>query len=247
MQTTSVFIKLEENIEKEMVKLAKKLPVAAWVEKPEQNGFGIKSLAIVIGETGDLNNYPNPACVWARFGCRPYEYNGKVLMGATWKSGREGSLPADEWEKFGYSPRRRSIAYLIGENLQKLNFINNNGEGVIAEDDRETYITDDRDVTNDEAGECETDYSRVPGPYRARYEEARAVFYNHHCDHWRWKDCPRCKGHGNVEGKRCPTCGGCGKSCERAHLHGMLMAAKRLLRNLWIEWTGNDNGGWKKK
>jgi hypothetical protein len=108
-------------IEKAMVKLAKQLPAATWAQEPEQRGFGVLSLAIIAGECGDLANYANPAKVWKRMGCAPFESRGKTFMGATWKSGKEGSLTAEEWSQFGYSPRRRSIAYVMGENLVKQN------------------------------------------------------------------------------------------------------------------------------
>ena len=39
-------------------------------------------------------------------GCAPFESDGVMRMGATWKS--KGGLSAAEWETFGYSPRRRS-------------------------------------------------------------------------------------------------------------------------------------------
>lgn len=118
------FETMQKALEKEMLKVAEKLPIAKWVSQSNQKGFGLLSLAIVIGETGDLANYANPGKVWRRLGCAPYTKDGKTLMGATWRSGKEGKLHAIDWEEFGYSPRRRSIAYVIGENLLK-----QNGEG----------------------------------------------------------------------------------------------------------------------
>src|ERR1051325_5769203 len=111
----------QAKLEKAMKKAAQRLPVAKWVEQEEQRGFGLLFLAIVIGETGDLARYANPAKVWRRMGCAPWQFDGKTLMGATWRGGKEGKLPAAEWEAFGYSPRRRSIAYLIGEGAVKQN------------------------------------------------------------------------------------------------------------------------------
>ena len=175
-------------LEKEMTRQAKQLPAAAWVERPEQRGFGILFLAIVIGETGDLHNYANPAKVWRRLGCAPHTFDGKTLMGATWKSGKSGKLPAAEWEAFGYSPRRRSIAFLIGEGIVKQNFPKG-GNGA------------------DEAGvETERGYA---GPYRQRYDETKALCHEKHPDY----------------------------SDLRCHRHGMLLATKRLLLNLWVEWN----------
>ena len=180
-------------LEKEMVKLAKSLPIAKWVEHKDQRGFGHLFLAIVIGETGDLANYANPGKVWRRLGCAPWTFDGQTLMGATWKSGKEGKLPAAEWEAFGYSPRRRSIAFLVGDGIVKLN---------------------------------------KRGPYRKRWLEAKIAAYKSHPE-WNWKPCDKCDG----PGSNCGTCGGTGKKCQRAHRHGMLLATKRLLKNLWCEWN----------
>ena len=119
------FNTLQKQIEKEMFPLAKELPVAngkqSWINREQQKGFGVPLLSVVIGETGDLANYSNPGKVWRRLGCAPWTFDGKTLMGKTWRSGKYGKLPASEWEAFGYSPRRRSIAYLIGECLLKNN------------------------------------------------------------------------------------------------------------------------------
>lgn len=164
------FDDMKTAIEKEMVKLAKTLPAAKWVAKHEQRGFGLLFLAIVIGETGDLGNYANPGKVWRRLGCAPWTFEGKTAMGATWRAGKEGKLPASEWEQFGYSPRRRSIAYLIGEGIVKQN---------------------------------------QDGPYRKRYDEAKEKCQKLHPD---------------FKPLRC-------------HLHGMLLATKLLLRELWCEWN----------
>jgi hypothetical protein len=77
----------------------------------------LKSLGTIIGETGDLSLYANPAKVWKRLGLAPF--NGK--MPSTWRSGKEGKLSSEEWSAIGYSPRRRSVMYVIGESLVKQN------------------------------------------------------------------------------------------------------------------------------
>lgn len=185
-----------DTIEKEMVRLAKQLPVADWVEQSEQKGFGLKSLGIVIGETGDLFNYANPAKVWRRLGCAPWTFDGKTRMGATWRCGKEGKLPASEWEEYGYSPRRRSISYLIGEGIVK-----QNGDG----------------------------------SYRKRYDDTKQLASENHPE---WLKCSKCKGTGKTaKGGKCANCRGTGEVWMRCHLHGMLLATKLLLKNLWIEWT----------
>lgn len=106
-----------------MVKLAKQLPVYSWVCEPAQKGFGDLNLAVVVGECGDLSNYANPGKLWARMGCHPYESGGHTRMAKTWNCSTP-KLTADEWEDYGYCPRRRAVAYNIGDPLVK-----GNGDG----------------------------------------------------------------------------------------------------------------------
>ena len=183
IQTTLVgidaFDALKEEYEKRMRTRAAELPVAPWFDHPDRRGMNLLFLAIVVGECGDLSTYANPAKVWRRMGCAPWTFDGQTKMGATWRGGREGKLPAAEWEAYGYNPRRRSIAYLIGTNI-----VMQNGKG----------------------------------PYRARYDEAKAKAHAAHPD---WPD------------------GRCDK-------HARLLATKLFLKQLWVVWTGADpNGGWK--
>ena len=160
----------EAKQEKPMIELTRRLPVAKWIDKPDQRGFGILSLATVVGEAGDLAAYSTVGKFWKRFGCAPYSFDGQTFMGLTWRrfEGR-GQLPSEEWEKFGYCPRRRSIAYLIGQNLIKQN----------------------------------------KSIYRERYDSAKAAA-------------------AIVRPNWQPI---------RRHRHAMLLASKRLLRNLWCEWN----------
>jgi len=113
-------------------------------------------------------------------------------MGATWRghsNGKRGEkLHASDWEEFGYSPRRRSIAFLIGEGIVIQNWIGTNGDVELETDDRCT------------------------GPYRTRYDETKARIQELHPDY----------------------------SKMRCHRHGMLLATKLLLKNLWIEWNQQD-------
>lgn len=118
------FLHAQKATEKEMIPLVKQTPVAEWAQRPEQNGFGLISLATVIGETGDLRLYSNPGKLWRRLGCAPWTYGKpgeapRTQMGSTWKS--KGGLTAEQWSQFGYSPRRRSIVYVIGTCLIKAN------------------------------------------------------------------------------------------------------------------------------
>ncbi len=162
------FTKGQKELEKTMETIATELPVSSWIEQENQRGIGILSLGIIIGETGDLDNYANPAKVWRRLGCAPHEFNGQRKMGSTWRGGKEGKLPAAEWEAFGYSPRRRSISYLIGKGIVYQN----------------------------------------KGEYRKRYDETKKLIQQKHPEYKPLR-------------------------CDR---HGMLLATKLFLKNLWVEW-----------
>jgi len=155
-----------KGLEKEMVKLAKTLPIAAWVNGPELRGFGILSLAIIVGEAGDLANYPHHMHLWKRLGCAPF----KGKMPSTWKRTKNG-LTAEEWTVLGYSPRRRSISFLVGENIVKQNH----------------------------------------SQYRQKYDEVKASKAG-------MEDWP----------------------LIRAHRHGMLLATKMLLKDLWRAWRATS-------
>ena len=95
-------------LEKRLEKLAKELPVWPWVESVR--GFGAVSLAQIIGETGDLSNYDNPAKVWKRMGLA-------VMDDGT----RQRRVAGADAIAHGYVPRRRSVMFVIGDVLVKSN------------------------------------------------------------------------------------------------------------------------------
>jgi hypothetical protein len=117
LQSSEAFDRYLGIIEREMEKLAKTLPVYAWVK--EQRGLGALSLAAIVGECGNIGTYSGPAALQSRMGMAPIQHNGTTKMPSSWRSG--GGLPAEVWAEAGYSPRRRSIMYVIGECLVKLN------------------------------------------------------------------------------------------------------------------------------
>ncbi len=213
------FNKAKDELEKRMTKLVKQLPVYSWVEHKNQRGFGALFLAIVIGETGNLANYANPGKLWARMGCAPFTFprelpdgspapDALTLMGATWRSGRLGKLPASEWEEYGYSPRRRSIAYLIGEGIVKQNFLKPAKNGV--QPGKPVLVNVDESTSESESSSAEIiKPDNIPGPYRRRYNDKKAELK-----------------------ARCPD-----YPDLRCHRHGMLLATKLLLKNLWLEWN----------
>lgn len=205
------FFTMEKGIEKEMEKAAKKLPIAKWQAHYNQRGFGLLSLAIIIGEAGDLSNYDNPGKLWKRMGCAPIESKGKLLMPSTWRSRKKhnGGLTSAEWEEAGYCPRRRSVMYVIGESLLK-------GNGP-------------REAT-------EKHKALPAGPYATRYATKKAEAIARNDPDWT-PACQTCKGSGKGKsGAECKKCSGRGYMVMRPHLHGMLLASKRLLRELWTEW-----------
>lgn len=107
IQAVSLFSANRTALEKEMRSTARQLPVWQWAEGVR--GFAELSLAHVIGETGDLSNYANPAKVVKRMACAPI----KGAMPATHRS--KGTLTAAEWTDAGYCPRRRSVMFNVSE------------------------------------------------------------------------------------------------------------------------------------
>ena len=97
--------------EKAMQALAQELPVWAFVVGVK--GFGALGLSIIVGEAGDLDNYANPAKLWKRLGL--------AVFGG--KSQRKCKDKASAIEQ-GYSPRRRSAMWTLGDSL-----IKGNGDG----------------------------------------------------------------------------------------------------------------------
>lgn len=93
-------------VEKRLVKLAKALPVAPWVESTR--GVGLLSLAAIIGEAGDLGAYGNPAKLWKRMGLA-------VMPGGD----RQRRVAGVEALDHGYSPARRSVMWNLGACIVK--------------------------------------------------------------------------------------------------------------------------------
>jgi len=99
-----------KQVEKSMAKAVRDLPVYAYWHAIK--GVGDMGLALIIGECGDLSNYPNHRHLWKRLGLCPV--SGKAA------SNLKGSdLTADEWTTLGYSPKRRSMVYTLGEAIIK--------------------------------------------------------------------------------------------------------------------------------
>lgn len=95
----------------ELEAVARCLPVAGWVL--EQRGLGLTGLGMIVGEAGDLSNYPRPKALWKRFGLVPFQDRAY----STWRKG--GGLLGREWQEAGYCPRRRSIIYQLSDSMIK--------------------------------------------------------------------------------------------------------------------------------
>lgn len=93
--------KRQSDLEKLMVKAARRLPVYEWVRTIK--GLGDVSFATIVGECGDIGSYRNPSCVWKRMGLAVINGNrqGAPGKGAT----------AEDWIEHGYSGKRRSVSW----------------------------------------------------------------------------------------------------------------------------------------
>ena len=105
IQARSLIADQRSDCEKQMKKMAKELPVWSWVK--EIRGFGELSLAGIIGETGDLNNYSTPSKLWKRLGLA-------VING-----GRQRKVAGVEALEHGYAPQRRSLVWNLGDTMIK--------------------------------------------------------------------------------------------------------------------------------
>lgn len=94
-------------IEKSLVKLAKRLPIAPWVDGIR--GFGFASLAHLVGEAGDISQYRTVSGLWKRCGLA-------VIDGERQRKCSD----AEKALEHGYSPERRSIVWNIAEPLARL-------------------------------------------------------------------------------------------------------------------------------
>lgn len=98
------FEAVEEECIKKAGKLARKLPVwSAWGK--DVVGFGENGLAVIVGEAGNLDNYPSPAQLRKRLGLAVLP-DGKGNLVAQGRLGSNAS--AEDWIAHGYNPERRS-------------------------------------------------------------------------------------------------------------------------------------------
>lgn len=101
---------LREDAEQSIRETVILLPIYHLVK--EIKGFGEVSLGIIVAEAGNISHYATPAKLWKRFGLG-------VLDGECQGKGLKGN--PEKALKHGYSPRRRSTMFTIGDALIKQN------------------------------------------------------------------------------------------------------------------------------
>ncbi|MGN6518691.1 MAG: hypothetical protein ACTHK2_04615 [Dokdonella sp.] len=101
------FEKAAKGTERMLAKLALQTPGAEFVASV--SGFGALGLSQIIGEAGDLSNYAGPAKLWKRMGL------GLISTGERQRCFTDAAKTIEA----GYSPRRRSIMFVIGDSLLK--------------------------------------------------------------------------------------------------------------------------------
>ena len=92
-------------IERRLERLAKRLPVAPFVEATRGLGYG--SVAAIVGEAGDLSAYPSVAGVWKRMGLAVIDGDGRQRRVAD----------AERALIHGYNPERRSVVWNAGNGV----------------------------------------------------------------------------------------------------------------------------------
>lgn len=92
-------------IELDMKRIARKLPVYPWAKAVM--GLGDLGLAVIVGEAGNLSSYPAKGHLWKRLGLAPFE--GQAY--STWRA--KGGLTTEQWTEAGYSPRRRAEVFAV--------------------------------------------------------------------------------------------------------------------------------------
>jgi hypothetical protein len=93
-----------KSAEKTIEATARKMPIWSWAQ--QVRGFGALSLAQVVGDAGDVGSYGNPGKLWKRMGLAVFDGRAQRRV-----------ADAEEAMRHGYSPQRRSLMFVIGDNL----------------------------------------------------------------------------------------------------------------------------------
>lgn len=100
------FERMEHQALLAMNKLVRKLPVwTAWGN--DIHGLGEASLGTIVGEAGNLSNYATHSKLWKRMGL--------AVIDGVRQGGLRSNAAAEQWIAHGYSGKRRSFVFVIGE------------------------------------------------------------------------------------------------------------------------------------
>lgn len=91
---------------KKLIQCSLQLPGREFVESIE--GVGVASLGAIVGDAGNLSNYPTPAHLWSRLGLGRRNVDGEWL---NQRKVRDPKLAI----KMAYSPTRRARVHVIGD------------------------------------------------------------------------------------------------------------------------------------
>lgn len=106
------FAGIEKKAVSNMEALAETIP--AWNDFGQHvRGFGPASLAVIVAEAGNLANYSTVSKLWKRMGL--------AVMDGVRQGGLAKGAGKDAWIEHGYSPKRRSRMWNIGDALIKGN------------------------------------------------------------------------------------------------------------------------------
>lgn len=150
---------IERNTEKDLVRLARRLPAYEWVKGVR--GFGELSFARIIAETGDLSGYANPAKVWKRLGLA-------VIDGKSQRKARD----VEKAKEQGYSPYRRAVAYVAFEPVLKAQSAPKESGGQNGDEAQEKLAAGANGVGQD----LSDAHHAVAGPYRQLYDRKKAEY-----------------------------------------------------------------------
>lgn len=94
---------LEHEVQLQLTRLARQHPMAPWIKQAK--GIGLPGFAGLLGVTGPLDRFPNPAKLWAYVG-----------MGVV-----DGQAPKKvRGEKLHYSPQGRVLCHQLGDAIVKV-------------------------------------------------------------------------------------------------------------------------------
>ncbi len=202
--------KEEERLERELAKLAKQHPLASWVAVTR--GVGLPGFARLMGLTGRLDRFSNPAKLW--------KFVGLGLVNGRTQHRRKGEL---------WTHTNCDHAHLKG--------VKKNGEPICKPDCTIDHHPDCRPGVEGTAYSPDARVMvfqmidstiRLRGTYRPVYDEAKARYEAR--ERLGPSACPTGLHHRSASGRtvRCP----------KAHIDMLARryAAKRLLRDMWREW-----------